>query len=443
MDSRMRRQALFAGTIGNIMEWYDFVLYGYFAAQIAALFFPKTDALAALLSTFAVFALGFLIRPIGGIVFGRFTDRVGRRKSLIASVGLISVATVAIGMLPTYSVIGFAAPALLLVFRLVQGFAAGGEYTGALTYVVEHAPVHKRSQYAGVAAAGSYGGFVLGSLMCILMTSTTTSEQLLSWGWRVPFLAAAPLALIGLYLRLRVDDSPVFAALQSSGEVEAAPLRQAFKIATKPMLVMVGWSTACSVAYFLSVTFLISYLTTSRHFTPTKSLAIGVVTSVVALATNLVAGPVIDRVGMKRVALTSISIAGLWAIPAFLLFQQVELLGACLIVAVFAVCFGFNAVITGLSAVQLFPARVRGTAGALTYNVAFGIFGGTAPYLATWATSNGSLLPAGVYLAAFCLLGAVAAAIGIGSRSFDFLSKELEQNSANGPEVGAAKEASA
>ncbi|KHL03898.1 hypothetical protein LK10_07945, partial [Sinomonas humi] len=360
----MRKQALFAGTIGNIMEWYDFVLYGYFAAQIAALFFPKTNSLAALLSTFAVFAVGFLIRPLGGIVFGRFTDRVGRRKSLIASVGIISVATIAMGVLPTYSTIGLAAPALLLLCRLVQGFAAGGEYTGALTYVVEHAPVNKRARYSGVAVAGSYAGFVLGSLMCILMTSTTTSAQLLTWGWRVPFLAAAPLALIGLYLRLRMDDSPVFAALQRSGHVEPAPLRQAFKIAKKPMLVMVGWSTACSVAYFLSVTFLISYLTTTRHFTPTQSLTIGVVTSVVALVVNLLAGPVIDKLGMKRVAVTSISIVAIWAIPAFLLFQRVDLLGACFIVAVFAVCLGFNAVVTGLSAVQLFPSQVRGTAGA-------------------------------------------------------------------------------
>ncbi|KHL04632.1 hypothetical protein LK10_04410 [Sinomonas humi] len=154
------------------------------------------------------------------------------------------------------------------------------------------------------------------------------------------------------------------------------------------------------------------------------------------------AGPVIDKLGMKRVAVTSISIVAIWAIPAFLLFQRVDLLGACFIVAVFAVCLGFNAVVTGLSAVQLFPSQVRGTAGALTYNVAYGIFGGTAPYLATWATSNGSMLPAGIYLAAFGLLGAVAAAIGIGSRSLDFLSKDLEKNATLAPEIG-AHEASA
>ncbi|MFF1832477.1 MFS transporter, partial [Paenarthrobacter sp. NPDC058233] len=281
MDARTRRQALFAGTIGNVVEWYDFVLYGYFATTIAALFFPKTDPTAALLSTFAVFAVGFLSRPVGAIIFGRLTDRIGRRQSLIASVGLISAATIAMGVLPGYGAVGIVAPALLLLCRLVQGIAAGGEYTSALTYVVEHAPANKRASFAGVAVAGSYGGFVLGSLVCILMTSLTTSEQLLSWGWRIPFLAAAPLAIIGLYLRLRVEDSPVFAAMLEAGEVESAPLRQTFKIAKKNMLIMIGWATACSIGYFLSVTFLISYLTSTRHFTPTQSLLTGVVTSVV------------------------------------------------------------------------------------------------------------------------------------------------------------------
>lgn len=411
------RKALFAGAIGNVVEWYDLALYGYFATTISHLFFPKQDPTAALLSTFVVFAVGFFVRPVGGIVFGHLGDRFGRRTSLIVSVGLMSAATVALGLLPGYAQIGIVAPVLLIVCRLAQGFSAGGEYTGAAIFVVEHAPSDRRGRYVSIGAAAAYVGTMFGVVAAVTMTSTTTAEQLASWGWRIPFLLAAPLAVVGLYLRLRVADSPVFTALQDKGQVESAPIVQAFKVAKKPMLVLIGWEMASSVGYFLGATFLVSYLITTQNFSYSASLVVQLVASAAGAAFCLLAGRVIDRVGRRRVAIVSMSCMGIWAIPAFALFENSSVLGACLIVGVFAVLFGFTGVMNAILIVELFPARVRSSASGLAHNLSNGVFGGTASYVATWLVGRGHLLGPGYYLAGLCAVGVVVAVIGIGRRT--------------------------
>lgn len=416
-NGAVRRKALLAGAIGNFVEWYDFALYGYFATTIAHLFFPKEDPTAALLSTFAVFAVGFFTRPLGAVAFGHMGDRFGRRTSLIVSVVLMSAATVAVGLLPGYAHIGIAAPVLLLVCRVVQGFSAGGEYTGASIFVIEHAPRGRRGRYASVGVAAFYGGVTFGVLASVVATSTTTAEQLASWGWRVPFLLAVPLAVVGLYLRLHVEDSPVFAALQDARQVESVPVVQAFRVAKKSMLVLFCWQMATSVSFYLIATFLVSYLTTAEKFSNTASLIVQLAYSVAAGLCCLLAGRVIDRVGRKRIAVVSIFCMGAWAVPAFALFQHSSVLGACLILGVFAVLVGFTAVTTTLAIVELFPARVRSSASGLAYNLASTVFGGTAPYVATWLVGRGHLLAPGYYLAGVCAVAALAAAIGIGNRA--------------------------
>lgn len=417
-NDALRRRILLAGAIGNFVEWYDFVLYGYFATTIAHLFFPKQDPTAALLSTFAIFAVGFVARPLGGIAFGHLGDRLGRRMSLIVSVVLMSSATVLMGLLPGYAQIGVAAPVLLLLCRLVQGFSAGGEMTGASIFLGEHAPAGKRARYASISSASVWFGIAFAVFVSVSMASMTTEQQLSSWGWRVPFLLAAPLAAIGLYLRLRTADSPVFAALQDKGQVESAPLAQAFRIAKKPMLVLVGWLMAHAVSTYLGVTFLVSYLTTNQNFSRTQSLTVQLVFALAAAAFNILAGVVIDRVGRKRtIAVTVMFCMGAWAIPAFALFQHSSMAGACLIVAVFALLLGFTGSITQLVVVDLFPARVRSSASGLSYNIGQTLFGGTAPYVATWLVGDGYLLGPGFYLAGLCVIAALAAALGIDNRA--------------------------
>lgn len=414
-----RRKALLAGAIGNFVEWYDFALYGFFATTIATLFFPKSSPTAALLSTFAIFGVSFLIRPLGAIVFGHFGDRVGRRPALLLSVILMSSGTIALGLLPTYAQVGIAAPVLLLLCRLVQGFSAGGEYSGANIFLVEHAPAGRRGLYVSIVPASTAIATSFGALVAVAVTSTTTSEQLASWGWRVPFLVGAPLALIGLYLRLRVDESPVFDALRTEGHIESAPVVRALKVAKRPMVILIGWTMSNAVGFYLLSAFLVSYLTTTAKFNKTGSLLVLLVAELVATLCCLLAGYAIDRVGRKRVAVASALGLGAWAVPTFALLQHTTLLGACLIVVLFVIFLCGIATTSSLVTVELFPPRVRTSASSLAYQISYTVFGGSAPYLATWLVSGGHLLAPGYYLAGLCAVSAVVAAIGIGNRAQD------------------------
>lgn len=409
------RKVLLAGSIGTAVETYDFYLYGFFATTIASVFFPKTNPAANLLATFGIFALGFVARPLGGVVFGHLGDKVGRRSALTLGVMLMSVATLAMGLLPSYAQIGTAAPILLVLCRLLQGFSLGGEFTGASIFIIEHAPWRRRGRYASIAYAISFISVVVGAAVGAAMTSTTTPEQLASWGWRIPFLAAAPLALIGVYLRLRVADSPVFTALRTEGEVESAPVVQAFKVAKKPMLTLVGWAIAPAVAGYLLTTFLASYLTTTAKFSNTQSLLLVAVAEVIAALGSILAGYAIDALGRKRVAIALAAGIGAWAIPAFMLVQHSSLLVAFLALGVYALLYGGLPVITTLALVELFPARVRASASALSYNISYVLFGATAPYVATWLVTGGHLLAPGYYLAGLCAIAAVVAVIGFGT----------------------------
>ncbi|MFE3281225.1 MFS transporter [Nocardia sp. NPDC059239] len=411
-----RRKVLLAGTIGNFVEWYDFLLYGVFATTIATVFFPKSNPTAALLSTFAIFGVTFAVRPLGGILFGHLGDRFGRRLALVLSVMLMSASTVALGLIPSYAQIGVAAPVLLVLCRLTQGFSAGGEYTGTAVFVVEHTPYRQRGRTVSIPAAVVYITGAVGALVAMAMTSTTTSEQLISWGWRVPFLAAAPLALIGLYLRMRVSESPEFAALRAEGHLESTPLKQAFKVAKKPMLILIGFTMAYAVASYIT-TFILSYLTVTVKFSKTESLVVYLVLELVAAASCVLTGYATDRVGRKRIAVASALGLGAWAIPTFVLVQHSSLLGASLIAAVFGFFAGCVASTTALAIVELFPARVRSSASGLAYNICLVVFGGTTPYVGTWLVEKGHLLAPGYYLAGVCGVAAVVAAIGIGNRA--------------------------
>lgn len=421
------RKALLAGGIGNFVEWYDFGLYGFSATTIAHLFFPKSSPTAALLSTFAIFGAAFIVRPLGAIVFGHLGDKIGRRSVLILSVSLMSFATVALGLLPGYAQIGAVAPVLLLVCRLVQGFAAGGEFTGASIFIIEHAPPGRRGRYAAVGYVFVFLASAAGALVSAVMTSVTSPEQLASWGWRVPFISAVPLALIGLYLRLRVGDSPVFAALRSKGHIEAAPVVQALEVAKKPMLILIGWSMAPAVIGYLLTAFLVSYMTTAANFSTTESLLLVGLIYLIAPAGSVLAGYAIDTVGRKQVAVASALCVGIWAVPTFVLVRHGSLLGALLAVGMFAVLYAAIPTTMSLAVVELFPPRVRSSASAVSYNICFAVFGGSAPYVATWLVARGHPLAPGYYIAGLCAVSAVVAAVGIGNRARDTPGNDVTQ----------------
>lgn len=416
-NAATRRSALLASGVGNFMEYYDWSLYGFFATTLGQLFFPKANPTAALLSTFAIFALGFFARPVGGIVFGHIGDRIGRRPAFILSLILMSSGTVAIGLLPTHAQIGTLAPILLLLCRLLQGFSVGGEYSSSTIYVIEHAPRGMRGRYASLSGVVSCVTYVVGSLLALVITTTTTSEQLMSWGWRVPFLIAAPIAVVGLYIRLQVDESPAFEAIRKEKRVEAAPIVEALRVARKPMLVLFGMNVSNAVGFYLVTAFLVSYLNTSAKFSKTDTLLLVFVAMFIEAVGSFLAGYLIDKVGRKPVAVGSALCAGIWAIPAFLLLRHPSMLDAFIAIGVFMIFLSGIAISCALAFVELFPARVRSSASALAYQASYTLFGGTIPYLATWLVAGGHFLGPGYYLAGLCAVSTFAAAAGIGNRT--------------------------
>ncbi len=293
------RKAITGASIGNAVEWFDFAIYGFLATFIAANFFPAGDETAALLSTFAIFAAAFFMRPLGGFVFGPLGDRIGRQRVLAIVILLMSAATLAIGLLPTYSAIGVGAPLLLLFFRCLQGFSAGGEYGGGAVYLAEYASTERRGLVVTFMAWSGVVGFLLGSITVTVLQAALPAAAMQSYGWRIPFLLAAPLGLVGLYIRLRLDDTPEFTELSTQDKVAKRPLREAVTTSWLPILQVIGLFLIFNVGYYVVFTFLPTYLIKTLHYSKTASFTSVTLASLVALILILPFAALSDRVGRQ------------------------------------------------------------------------------------------------------------------------------------------------
>ena len=242
---RLDQRTLMAGAIGNVLEWYDFALYGYFAPVFAAMFFPSEQPFVSLLSTFGVFAIGFLARPLGALLFGHIGDTIGRREALAWSIILMAIPTIVVGMLPTYAMIGIAAPLILTCCRFLQGISVGGELTGSVTFLVEHAASSERGYIGSWAGFSAQVGALLGSGVGTLVASTLTDEALHQWGWRIPFLLGSLIAFIGWYLRTRISESPAFEHMRHAGALSAAPIREVFTHQRGAVVKVIGLVWLC------------------------------------------------------------------------------------------------------------------------------------------------------------------------------------------------------
>lgn len=267
--SAQPRRAAAAAFIGTMIEWYDFYIYATAAALVfGALFFPSDDSLFSTMAAFGTFAVGFFARPLGGIIFGHVGDRIGRKKSLVITLLMMGIVTVCIGLLPTYAQIGAAAPVLLILLRIVQGIAVGGEWGGAVLMAGEHAPKGRRNFFASFAQLGSPAGLIL-SLLAFGAVTRLPEEALMSWGWRVPFLASALLLLVGLAIRLGVNESPEFMASREQAEKarckEQAPALEVLRTAWRPLLLCIGANTLGIAGVYFTNTFMISYTTQQLH----------------------------------------------------------------------------------------------------------------------------------------------------------------------------------
>ena len=257
--------------MGNCVEWFDFAVYGFLATYIGANFFPSDNPTASLLATFAVFGAAFFVRPLGGLVFGPIGDRLGRQRVLALVIILMSAASFAIGLLPTYATIGIWAPILLVFLRLLQGFSVGGEYGGAGSFVAEYSPDERRGYMVSWLMFSTLIGFLMGSVVVTALSALISEDAMSSWGWRIPFLIAGPLGIVGLYIRLRLEETPEFRALETTGEVAQAPLKEAFVENWRQILQVAGIAIIHNVGFYMVFTYMPTYFSTELGFGQTAS----------------------------------------------------------------------------------------------------------------------------------------------------------------------------
>ncbi|MDA3629751.1 MFS transporter [Saccharopolyspora oryzae] len=393
--SRTRRRVTIATAIGNFVEWFDSGAYAVMSATIAMLFFPRFDSAAALLATWAIFGAGFVARPLGALFFGRYGDRIGRNRALALSVLCMSASTLLIGLLPTYSAIGLAAPLLLLLMRMVQGFSTGGEYTGASSFIMEYAPDGRRARYASVVPMTVGVAAVAGSAVGVLLTGLLSEEALQSWGWRIPFLIAGPLGAIGLYLRSRLADTPVFRTLESAENKTRTPLRDALKVARKQIFALFAYSITNAVGYYFMSSYMISYMSSSLGYSKTEALLANLVSMLAYTAACPLMAMASDRFGRRPMLLAACGGFVVLTMPSFLL-METSLVGAAVGSSVLAVLVATIGTSNVPAMVEMFPAHLRASGSAMGYTAAYVLFGGTAPFVATWlvGTSGNPSAPA-------------------------------------------------
>lgn len=415
-NSHAQQASLFrtvvAGAIGNVLEWFDFSLFGFFAPVIARQFLPAEDRLASLLSAFAVFATGFLMRPVGGLVFGHVGDRIGRKRALELSVLLMAGATTAMGFLPSYATLGVLAPILLTLVRLLQGLSVGGEYIGSMSFLAEHAPAGHRGFIGSWTSSSTILGNLLGSGTAALLTGILSEEQLLSWGWRLPFQCGLLIGLVGLWLRLGVEESPVFVALKERGEIVANPIAVAIGRDWRGIATTIGLAAISSVGFYLPFIWLPTWLSEINRPPLPKSQALWA--STIALFALLVLTPVMavisDRVGRRPMYLAGAICYAVFSYPLFAMMARGGYPAAVLGGLIFACSNSLFSGCMGATMVELFPTRTRYTGVAIGYNVGQALLGGTALFIGTGLIElTGNKLAPTFYLIACSIVAGVAA----------------------------------
>ncbi|MBD1587562.1 MFS transporter [Pseudomonas typographi] len=400
------RKVIAASAIGNFVEWFDFAVYGFLATIIANQFFTSSAPSVALLKTFAVFAVAFALRPLGGVFFGALGDRLGRKRILSLTILLMASATTVIGLLPTYASIGLLAPVLLTLTRCVQGFSAGGEYAGACAYLMEHAPRHKRAWYGSFVPVSTFSAFACAAVLAYVLDASLSPEAMSSWGWRVPFLVAAPLGIVGLYLRWRMEETPAFQAALAEDNVHAhSPLKETLNNHGGAICCLGAFISLTALSFYMFTTYFATYLQVVGHLSRAQSLLVSTVALLFAAAACPVAGAFSDRVGRRK----TVGFTCLWLIftvfPAYWLASSGSVGAAIFGVILLAIGALLCGVVTAALLSETFPTRTRYTAGAITYNMAYTIFGGTAPLVATWLIDlTGSNLAPAFYLVLIAVL---------------------------------------
>ncbi|MBV9520069.1 MAG: MFS transporter [Hyphomicrobiales bacterium] len=405
---RLRRRAIVSCAVGNFVELFDFVIYGLFATQIGANFFPSDQPLVSLLSSFATFGVGFFMRPVGAVVIGALGDLKGRKVALVLTVGLMATATAVTGLIPPYASIGIAAPIFLVLCRLVQGFSTGGEWGGAAAFLVEYAPPGKRG-FIGSMQQFSVGlGLIMGTLSAYLLNALLDKEAMIAWGWRVPFILGFLLAPIGFYLRSRVAESPAFDRVMAQNKAASSPVRDSLTLYSRPVAAAFGLSIVGTIGNYVFNIFLPSFASGQLGIAASTAYLSTTFAAVILTVLTPMVGALSDKLGRKPILLTSALGYAVASFPLFLLLTGMRSgAGLMLVQGISAVLLAMYAGPLCAVLSELFPTKVRFTALSIGYSLAVALFGGLAPYISTFLIKEtGSPISPAAYIVFGALISA-------------------------------------
>ena len=401
IDGRTRRRALVGSAVGSAVEWYDYFLYGTMAGLVfGPLFFPTEDPVSSQMLSLASFAVAFLIRPVGGVLFSHVGDRIGRKKTLVTTLTTMGLATVGIGLMPTYATIGVWAPILLTLLRLLQGLALGGEWGGGLLMAVEYAPNNRRGLYGAIPQTGALFGLALGNLTASGANAIFTEEQFLAYGWRIPFLLSVLLVAFGLWIRNAVEETPSFQKVRSGNTIARVPFLETLKNHWRAVLVTIGAKFLETSTFFIFATFTLTYAI-RLGFTRGTALNAVLIAALAAIPVMLAVGVISDRIGRKKMYAAGGVAMLFYILPYFWMLNQKSIP-----MLIFATVVGFGVIwpmygaVLGTLFAESYSPDVRYTGISLGYQVGAALVGGPAPLIGTWLLQkyNGSYVPVGVFI---------------------------------------------
>lgn len=410
--SKEHRTVAMASFIGTTIEWYDFYLYGTAAALVfPALFFPNFDPIYGTLAAFASYAAGFIARPLGSVFFGHFGDKIGRKKMLTISLVLMGLATVLMGVLPTYQSVGLLAPLLISILRIVQGFAVGGEWGSAVVMAVEHAHPKRRGLYGSFPQVGVPAGLLLSTFVFSLVSNSMSNESFLAWGWRIPFLASIVLVIVGIIVRLKVSESPAFLEVVKNKQQEEKPVVTVFRTQKKPLVLTIGMKLLQNAVFYVYSVFILTYIVGTLHIDRSVGLNAVMISSVVGFATMPLWSILSDKIGRKPVYLFGVIASTLFIFPFFWLMNT----GSVLLITI-GIVLGLNVLhdaVYGPQAVyysELFGTKVRLSGASIGYQIGAILAGGFSPLIATalLAKFDGQIWPIGIYLTVLGIISIIA-----------------------------------
>ena len=408
---RKNKKVLIASLTGSAIEWFDYFLYGTAAALVFnKIFFPMVDPVIGLILSYLSFSLTFFIRPIGGVLFAHIGDRIGRKKTLVLTLSLMGGATVMIGLLPTYEIIGLWAPALLILMRIIQGMGIGGEWGGALLLAYEYAPEKRKGFFGSIPQAGVTIGMLMATFIVSLMTLFSEAD-FLSWGWRIPFLLSSVLVLLGLWIRKDIDETPDFQRVKASGQVAKAPLRDTLKHHWREVLIAAGLKVVETAPFYIFSTFVVSYATSTLTYQKSQALEAVTLGALVATIMIPLMGLLSDKLGRQRMYAISVFVLGLFIVPWFMLLNTGTTWGIVLATVIaFGVLWAPVTAVLGTLCSEIFSANVRYTGITLGYQLGAALAGGTAPLIATGllAKYDGDWVPVAWYLAVTVTISLIA-----------------------------------